>query len=77
MVCISSPARRAYRHNLHGCGKTEHLTIAPTVANPAFGQPGALGAGAAAKVRGRQYVTEVVLPPNWELSKEEDLNLLR
>jgi hypothetical protein len=48
-----------------------------TIVNPAFGQPGAAGTGAApAILRPAKYVTEVVLPPNWELSKEEDLNLL-
>jgi hypothetical protein len=48
-----------------------------TVPNPAFGQAGALGVGAAAKILPpAKYVTEVVVPPNWELNKEEDLNLL-
>jgi Bacterial cadherin-like domain len=48
-----------------------------TVKNPAFGQPGALGAGAKpAILPPAKYVTEVVVPPNFELSKEEDLNLL-
>jgi hypothetical protein len=48
-----------------------------TVANPAYGQTGALGAGALpAVLPPAKYVTEVVLPPGWQLVKEEDLNLL-
>ena len=43
-----------------------------TVPNPAAGQPGA----AAAILPLGKYVTEVVVPPGWQLSKEEDLNLL-
>ena len=43
-----------------------------TVANPAAGQPGA----ATAILPPAKYVTEMVLPAGWELSKEEDLNLL-
>src|SRR5579864_2425227 len=43
-----------------------------TVANPAAGQPGAKPA----VLPPGKYVTEVVLPPGWELNKEEDLNLL-
>ena len=43
-----------------------------TVANPAAGQTGA----APAILPPAKYVTEVIVPPNWELNKEEDLNLL-
>jgi hypothetical protein len=43
-----------------------------TIPNPAAGQTGA----AAAILPPAKYVTEVVVPPNWELNKEEDLNLL-
>jgi len=43
-----------------------------TIPNPAAGQR-----GAAAKIlRPGKYVAEVILPPGWELNKEEDLNLL-
>jgi len=48
-----------------------------TIANPAFGQTGAAGTGALpAILPAAKYVTEVIVPPNWELNKEEDLNLL-
>jgi len=48
-----------------------------TIANPAFGQTGAAGMGALpAILPAAKYVTEVIVPPNWELNKEEDLNLL-
>jgi hypothetical protein len=43
-----------------------------TIANPAAGQPGAKPA----ILPLGKYVAEVVLPPGWELNKEEDLNLL-
>jgi hypothetical protein len=43
-----------------------------TVANPAAGQAGA----APFILPPGKYVTEVVLPPGWQLNKEEDLNLL-
>jgi len=42
--------------------------------HPAFCQPGALGAGAARKSwPAGKYVTEVVLPPNWELIRRRNL----
>src|SRR5258705_398952 len=48
-----------------------------TIANPAFGQTGAAGMGALpAILPAAKYVTEVIVPTNWELNKEEDLNLL-
>ena len=48
-----------------------------TVANPAFGQSGAAGAGAKpAVLPAAKYVTEVITPQGWNLLKEEDLNLL-
>jgi Big-like domain-containing protein len=48
-----------------------------TVPNPAYGQPGVIGAGAKPRVLPPgKYVTEVVTPQGWELVKEEDLNLL-
>ena len=48
-----------------------------TIPNPAFGLAGAAGTGAATAILPPgKYVTEVILPPNWELNKEEDLNLL-
>jgi hypothetical protein len=48
-----------------------------TVVNPAYGQSGATGAGAKPTVLpAAKYVTEVVMPPGWNLLKEEDLNLL-
>jgi hypothetical protein len=43
-----------------------------TVANPAAGLAGA----ATAVMPPGKYVTEVILPPGWQLDKEEDLNLL-
>jgi hypothetical protein len=57
-------------------GNAKTYTCA-TITNPAFGQTGALGAGAKpAILPPAKYVTEVVLPSGWQLSKEEDLNLL-
>ena len=48
-----------------------------TVANPAYGKPGATGAGAKpAVLPAAKYVTEVITPQGWNLLKEEDLNLL-
>src|SRR6266478_1677415 len=46
--------------------------LCATIHNPAAGQAGA----ATAILPPAKYVTEVVVPPNWELNKEEDLNLL-
>ena len=46
-----------------------------TVANPALSAPVHTGAAAAVLPPGK-YVTEVVVPPGYELNKEEDLNLL-
>ncbi len=46
-----------------------------TVANPALSAPVHTGA-VQAVLPPAKYVTEVVLPPGYELSKEEDLNLL-
>jgi hypothetical protein len=58
-------------------GNTTTTYTCATVANIAFGQAGALGAGAKPRVLpAAKYVTEVVLPTGWQLSKEEDLNLL-
>jgi IPT/TIG domain-containing protein len=55
---------------LHNCN---------TMANPAFGATvnGVPQTGAAPKILPPgKYVTEVILPPGWQLNKEEDLNLL-
>jgi hypothetical protein len=58
-------------------GTTAPVYHCATVTNPAYGQPGVLGAGAKpAVLPPAKYVVEEVTPPNWELSKEEDLNLL-
>jgi len=46
-----------------------------TVANPAVSLPVHTGAPAAVLPAGK-YVTEVIVPPGYELNKEEDLNLL-
>ena len=46
-----------------------------TVPNPAFGAVGQTGAAPKILPPGK-YVTEVILPPGWQLNKEEDLNLL-
>jgi hypothetical protein len=46
-----------------------------TVTNPAYGVPGQSGAKPAVLPAGK-YVTEVIVPKGYELSKEEDLNLL-
>ncbi len=46
-----------------------------TVKNPALSLPVHTGAAPAVLPTGK-YVTEVVLPPGWEINKEEDLNLL-
>jgi hypothetical protein len=43
-----------------------------TIHNPASAQRGAK----AAILPPGKYVTEIILPPHWELNKEEDLNLL-
>jgi len=58
-------------------GNTTTAYHCATITNPAFGQSGAAGTGAApAILPPAKYVTEVIVPPNWELNKEEDLNLL-
>jgi hypothetical protein len=58
-------------------GNAKTYTCA-TIPNPYFGQSGATGAGAKPAVlqSNNKFVVEMVVPPNWELSKEEDLNLL-
>jgi hypothetical protein len=61
-------------HTAHACN---------TIANPAYATTGPATingvpqTGAAAKILPPgKYVTEVILPPGWQLNKEEDLNLL-
>jgi hypothetical protein len=65
-ICLTAGAT----FTLPGNSTTYHCA---TVTNPAAGQT---GAATAVLPPGNKYVVEVVVPPHFELSKEEDLNLL-